>query len=56
MTAEQLAERERLEGEINALREKKPKLPEDEYYRLLEGLLRQVAAIYEAAPEGRSGP
>jgi hypothetical protein len=56
MTAEQLAERERLEGEMNALREKKPKLPEDEYYRLLEGLLRQVAAIYEAGPEGRSGP
>ncbi len=56
MNAAQLAEREKLEGEINALREKKPSLPEDGYYRLLEVLLRRLGVIYEEATEGRAGP
>jgi hypothetical protein len=46
MTVEQLAERDKIEVEINALREKKGSLAEDGYYRLLEGLLRQLAALY----------
>lgn len=47
MTLEQLAERDKIEAEINALREKKRGLAEEEYYRLLEPLLRQLAGLYD---------
>ena len=45
MTAVQLAERDRLEAEINALREKKGSLPEDEYYHQLETRFRKLAVL-----------
>ncbi len=43
------AERDRLELELAALRERKAELPEDQYYRALEALLLQIAKIYEPA-------
>ena len=46
MTPEQLTERDKLEAEINALREKKSTLPEEEYYQQLETLFRKLAALY----------
>ena len=39
--------RNRLELEVMRLRDKKSKLPEDEYYSELEALLLQIARIYE---------
>ncbi len=50
MTPDQLAEREKLEAEINGLREKKNTLPVDDYYQKLEGLFRRLAELY-AAPQ-----
>jgi hypothetical protein len=48
MTAAQLAGREKLEAEINGLREKKNTLPVDEYYQKLEDLFRRLADLYAA--------
>lgn len=46
LTPEQTAERDRLETEIEALRVRKSKMAEDEYYRDLEKLLVQMAKLY----------
>ncbi|RYD33648.1 MAG: hypothetical protein EOP86_12900 [Verrucomicrobiaceae bacterium] len=47
LTPDQLAERGRLETEIAALRARKSSLKEDDYYQLLETLMRRLAAVYE---------
>jgi len=36
-----------LETAINTLRDRKGKMPKDQYYRELEGLLLQMARVYE---------
>ncbi len=52
LTAAQRAERERLEGQIESLRARKPAMNEDEYYRLLEPIMLELARLY--FPEGTS--
>jgi hypothetical protein len=47
LPAEMRARRDQLELQISELREAKPKMNEDEYYRKLEKLLLDVAALYE---------
>ncbi len=49
MPAELRAKRDRLELEIETLREKKAALTEDEYYSKLELLLLELARLYEPA-------
>jgi hypothetical protein len=44
------ARRNELELSIAKLRDQKPKMPEDDYYRELERLLLQIARLYEAKP------
>lgn len=41
------ARRDQLELELSALREKKPKMNEEKYYRDLEGLLIELAKLYD---------
>ena len=48
MTAAQLTARDQLEAEIDALRGHKTALPEDDYFRRLEALLRRLAEVYAA--------
>jgi hypothetical protein len=43
------ARRDELERDLAALRLKKAKLPEDEYFALLEPLLLELARLYESA-------
>jgi hypothetical protein len=43
------AERDRLELELSALRERKAELPPEEYYRELEALLLKLAKVYVGA-------
>ena len=45
------ARRDELERELAALRQKKSKLPEDEYFGLLEPLLIELAKLYEQAEQ-----
>ena len=52
MTAEQRARRDQIELEVEVLREKKAKVPEDEYYHRLEGLMLEMADVYGPAQEG----
>jgi hypothetical protein len=47
LTAEQRAKRDEIETAINDLRDRKTKMPRDEYYRELEALLLQIARVYE---------
>jgi len=47
LTSGQRARRDFLESELNALRERKSAMAEDEYYQLLEKLLLEVARLYE---------
>jgi len=47
LTAEQRARRDELETQINNLRDRKGKIAKDAYYRELEGLLLQMARLYE---------
>jgi hypothetical protein len=47
MTAAQLTLRDELEAKIAALRLQKEKLPEAEYFKQLEDLLRELAAVYQ---------
>lgn len=49
LTAGQLDERNELEAQINALRERKVALGEEEYYQRLEALFRKLAAVMERA-------
>jgi hypothetical protein len=49
MPAELRAQRDRLELQIEALRDKKSSLAEDDYYSQLEQLLLQLARLYEAS-------
>ncbi len=46
LTAEQRAERDRLERDLAALRERKSTMKEDEYFRELEVILLKLAKIY----------
>lgn len=48
-TPEELAERSRIEAAISDLRTRKGDLEEEVYYRQLEGLLLEMAALYQAA-------
>jgi hypothetical protein len=43
--------RDELEQDLVALRAKKAQLPQDDYYRQLEGVLVQIAGLYQAAQE-----
>lgn len=47
LTAEQRSKRDELETAINNLRDRKGKMPKNDYYRELEGLLLQMARVYE---------
>lgn len=49
LSAEQRAERDRLELALFELRDRKSQLPEDDYFAQLEVLLVQIAEIYEQA-------
>jgi hypothetical protein len=42
------ARRDKLERDLAALRQKKAGLPEDEYLKLLEPLLVELARLYES--------
>ncbi len=46
LTAAQRAERDTLERELAALRERKPAMKEDDYFRELEALMLRIARIY----------
>lgn len=48
LTPEQTAERDRLETEIDLLRQKKKQLSTDQYYEKLEELMLQMAQLYDA--------
>lgn len=52
LTADQRARRDKLEAAIEALKAEKKSLPEKEYYRKLEELLLQLAAVYEDWGDG----
>jgi hypothetical protein len=57
LTPEQRDQRDRLEGQLEALRQHKSQLPESNYYGQLEEILLQLAAIYaehEDEPEKES--
>ena len=45
------ARRDALEKDLSALRAKKAQLPEDDYYRQLEGILVQIARLYQPAQQ-----
>ncbi len=49
LTPDELAQRDRLEAQINALREKKSSLAETDYYQQLEALLRELAALFPSS-------
>jgi hypothetical protein len=51
MPAELRAKRDRLELEVETLREKKASLAEEEYYSQLEQLLVELARLYEPADQ-----
>jgi hypothetical protein len=51
LSAETRARRNQLEMELEKLREKKKDLSEQEYYRRLEGLMVELARIYEPKAE-----
>jgi hypothetical protein len=42
--------RAKLEASIDALRKRKTRMDEDEYYTLLESLMREMAALYQKKP------
>jgi hypothetical protein len=46
LTAAQRVERDRLEQELEGLRTRKKEMPEEDYYRRLEAIARQIGAIY----------
>lgn len=50
LTAAQRDARDRLEDELERLRERKPKMAERDYMRELEILMRKLSAIYQATP------
>ena len=56
LTAEQRAERDRLETQLDRLRENKQDLDSVEYDRRLEALLIRIAAVYDAAESGSTTP
>ncbi|MEL7497546.1 MAG: hypothetical protein AAFN77_08045 [Planctomycetota bacterium] len=55
-TAEQRAKRDDLETKIEALRGRKPTMPEDEYYRQLKALMVELASIYAKEAQKPSEP
>lgn len=52
----QRARRDTLELAIARLRDQKATLAEDDYYRQLEGILRELARLYESPPPAPSQP
>lgn len=50
LTADQRAKRDALELAVAAWRDRKPSMPETEYFHHLETLLRELAEIYRSAP------
>jgi len=50
LTPEQRAKRDALELAVAAWRDRKPSMPETEYFHHLETLLRELAEIYRSAP------
>ena len=48
LTAEQRTERDTLERDLAALRERKSRMKEDDYYREIEALLIKLARIYRS--------
>jgi hypothetical protein len=50
LAPEARAHRDELEGKLDALRARKPKMNEDDYYRQLEALLLESARLYEGKP------
>lgn len=48
--------RDELEASIESLREKKPKLPDDEYYAQLELLMLELARLYDTPAEPLGAP
>ena len=48
LSPETRAKRDALEQSVTQLRDRKPKLAEDEYYRQLEALLLELAHLYES--------
>lgn len=53
---EQIAQRDALEKQVLILREKKPGLPEEDYYRDLEALLVQLAKFYTTNSSSNLAP
>jgi hypothetical protein len=49
LSAEARARRDELELQLAALRDRKNSTPKEDYYRELEGLLLEIARIYEAS-------
>ena len=54
LTAEQTAERDRIETEVETLRVRKSSFTEDEYYQRLEDLFVRLARVYDQSEESRS--
>lgn len=52
LTAAQIERRNEIENQIENLRQRKSRLAEDEYYRLLEPLMIDLAKLYEQAETG----
>lgn len=55
LTPEQIVQRDTVEKQVLALREKKAQTPEVEYYEQLESLLLQLAHFYALSPGTNSG-
>jgi hypothetical protein len=49
-TAEQIAQRDSIERQIQELRERKSALPADDYYAELEPLLIELARLFNTPP------
>lgn len=54
LSAEARARRDELELELASLRDRKSSTPKDEYYREIEGLLLEIARIYDASEKNAS--
>lgn len=54
LSAEARARRDELEGELARLRQRKGRLSDEEYLRLLEPVLVEIARLYAAEPAGKA--
>ncbi|MFC1764678.1 hypothetical protein ACFL6U_21740, partial [Planctomycetota bacterium] len=53
LSPHQRAQRDRLELEVFKLRDARDQYPEELYFEKLEGLLREIALIYQATEPGQ---